>query len=137
MNNDFFDIAIKEAQKAYKKNEIPIGAVLVKKDDFFVKSHNNRQKKHYILGHAQINAILKAEKVLKDWRLDGFEMYVTLEPCKMCKMIIQEARISKVYYLIKQEGVENSQYIFVENYNVDKIECYKKMLKDFFGKLRQ
>ena len=42
MNNDFFDIAIKEAQKAYKKNEIPIGAVLVKKDDFFVKSHNNR-----------------------------------------------------------------------------------------------
>jgi len=82
---DFFDVALLEAQKAFKKGEIPVGAVIVKDNKIIAKSHNNRQKKFNVYGHAEINCIIKAAKKIKDWRLDDCEMYVTLEPCDLCK----------------------------------------------------
>ena len=135
--NKYMKIAYKEALKAYRKDEIPVGAVIVHNNKVVAKAHNDRQKKYNVLGHAEINAILKAEKKLKDWRLDKCEMYVTLEPCKMCQMIIEESRINKINYLIsqKKDTKNNIKYIQTNDCNNIKEE-YKKILNNFFKKLR-
>lgn len=131
----YFGIAYKEALKAYKKDEIPVGAVIVKNDKIIAKSHNDRQKKHKIIGHAEINVILKAEKKLNDWRLDGCELYVTLEPCNMCDVIIKESRITKVHYLItnpQKNSTNKKQTIFNNEISIK----YQKLLTNFFENLR-
>lgn len=137
--NKYFEIAYEEALKAYKKNEIPVGAIIVKNEKVIAKSHNNRQKKHNVFGHAEISCILKAEKKLKDWRLDECDLYVTLEPCDMCKLIIEKARIKNVYYLTEQ-NYKKDEY---EKINVLQTnDCnslknnYENLLKNFFNKLR-
>ena len=136
MNNQYMLCAYKEAIKAYKDNEIPVGAVIVYKDKIIAKGKNNRQKKHNVLGHAEINVILTAEKKLKDWRLDNCDLYVTLEPCKMCKSIIKECRIKNVYYLSKQFHDDNDN-LFIQTNDCVKIQKeYEKILKNFFQKLR-
>lgn len=127
----------KEALKAYKKGEIPVGALIVKKTKIIAKSHNNRQKHHVLLGHAEINCILKAEKKLKDWRLDECEMYVTLSPCNMCEVFIKESRIKKVYFLLKQPNFDakNSDFVQIDGFEEEKSR-YEKLLKKFFEQLR-
>ena len=129
----YFEMALKEAKKAFKKDEIPVGAVIVKDSQIIAKSHNNRQKKHWIFGHAEINCILKAEKKIKDWRLDECELYVTLEPCDMCKIFIKEARIKKINYILTRNGKN------INDTNVRKEICgeYKRLLQAFFENLRQ
>ena len=135
--NKYMKIAYKEALKAYRKDEIPVGVVIVHNNKVVAKVHNDRQKKYNVLGHAEINAILKAEKKLKDWRLDKCEMYVTLEPCKMCQMIIEESRINKINYLIsqKKDTKNNIKYMQTNDCN-DIKEEYQKILNNFFKKLR-
>lgn len=136
---NFFEIAYKEALKAYKRNEIPVGAVIVKNGKIIAKSSNNRQKNNDILGHAEINCIKKAAKKQKDWRLDDYELYVTLEPCNMCNAIIEETRISKVYFLIKQENLskKTSKTPKTQTNDCNKLkEEYILLLKSFFNKLR-
>ena len=134
--NEYMQIAYNEAIKAYKKHEIPVGTVIVKNNKVIAKSHNNRQYKYNVLGHAEINAILKAEKKLKDWRLDGCTMYVTLAPCQMCQMIINESRIDKVYYLLNQKNQNNAKNITQTN-DCKKIKIeYQKIVDNFFKKLR-
>lgn len=131
----FFEIAYNEALKAYNKNEIPVGAIIVKNNKIIAKSHNNRQKKCKVIGHAEINAILKAEKKLHDWRLDGCELYVTLEPCKMCEEIIKECRIEKVNFLLnKPENAKTNKKQTLFNTKLE--EKYKKLLSNFFDNLR-
>ncbi len=90
--------ALKEAQKAFRKDEVPVGCILVKGDKIIARAHNQRQKKHDVLGHAEILAIKKASKKLHAWILDDVTMYVTLEPCLMCAGAILQARIAKVIY---------------------------------------
>ena len=138
MNKHFFEVAYKEAIKAYKNNEIPVGTVIVKNGKVVSKAHNNRQVKKNILGHAEINAILKAEKYNNDWRLDGFDLYVTLFPCEMCQIIIKEARISNVYYLVDNKNVKKiiKNCTKIDNYN-DIVKNYKNIIDDFFKKLRK
>lgn len=88
--------ALKEAQKSLKKDEVPIGAVIVKDGKVIAKGHNMRERKQNALLHAEIVAINKACKKLKSWRLENCELYVTLEPCPMCAGAIANARIKKV-----------------------------------------
>ena len=126
----YMEIAYKESLKANKKNEIPVGAVIVKNNKIISKAKNNRQKKYNVLGHAEIIAILKAEKKLKDWRLDGCTLYVTLEPCDMCYKIINESRIDKVEYLVSKNKVVNKKYKELSN-------KYQEKLVHFFKKLRK
>ena len=135
--NKYMEMAYKESLKAYKKNEIPVGTVIVFNNNVITKTHNDRQKKYNVLGHAEIKAILKAEKKLKDWRLDQCQMYVTLEPCKMCQTIIEESRINKIYYLISQKNDTkiNNKYIQTNDCN-DIKKQYQKILNNFFKKLR-
>lgn len=131
----YMEIALKEAIKAYKNKEIPVGAVIIKNGKIISKSNNNRQYKYSVLGHAEINAILKAEKKLKDWRLDGCSLYVTLEPCEMCSLIIKESRIDNVFYLISKQNQSNNN--FTQTNDCIKLQKeYQKLLDDFFKKLR-
>ncbi|MDO4282153.1 MAG: nucleoside deaminase [Clostridia bacterium] len=95
--NEYMKEAYKEAKKAYKKLEVPVGAVLVKDGKIIAKAHNLREKKNSSLAHAEILCIEKACKKLNSWRLDGSELYVTLEPCSMCAGAIIQSRIKKVY----------------------------------------
>ena len=138
--NDFMISAFKEAKKAYKCGEIPVGAIIVDKNGkILAKSRNNRQNMHNVLGHAEINAIIKAEKKVKDWRLDGSTLYVTLEPCEMCEMIINESRIDNVYYLlpkINKKNSTNTKISEIQGYKFLKEE-YKMLLDSFFENLRQ
>lgn len=135
---NYISIAYQEAIKAYKKKEIPVGAVIVKNNKIIAKARNNRQKKFNLFGHAEINCILKAEKKVKDWRLDDCEMYVTLAPCEMCRLFINESRIKKVYYLTSNEKQEIANKRF-KQINCDKklINDYKKILTSFFSELRK
>ena len=91
-------LAIKEAVKAKEKDEVPIGAVLVLDGKVIAKGHNLMEKTQLATAHAEINVINKACKKLKSWRLDGAELYVTIEPCSMCAGAIANARIKKVYF---------------------------------------
>ncbi len=100
---DFMQEAIKEANKSLKKNEVPIGAVIVQNGKIIAKGHNVREKKQNALLHAEIVAINKACKKLHSWRLENCEMFVTLEPCPMCAGAISNARISKLTYACQEK----------------------------------
>lgn len=93
----FMKEALKQAQKAYAMGEVPIGCVIVYRDKIIARGYNRRMHDKNTLSHAELNAIRKASTKLGDWRLDGCEMYVTLEPCQMCSGAIVQARIKKVY----------------------------------------
>jgi len=90
--------ALKEAKKAELIDEVPIGCVIVKDDKIIARGHNQRETNQSPIGHAEIVAINKASKKLKSWRLEGCDIYVTLEPCIMCSGAIIQSRINKVYY---------------------------------------
>ena len=94
MKTEFMKEALKLAEKAKQKGEVPIGAVVVKDGKIISKGFNKRESKQNALLHAEIEAIHKACKKLKSWRLDGCEIYVTLEPCLMCLGAILNARIN-------------------------------------------
>lgn len=94
----FMKAALKEAEKAERKEEVPIGCVIVKDGKIFARAHNLRQTKRLATAHAEVLAIEKACRKIKDWRLDGYEIFITLEPCAMCAGAIANARISKVYF---------------------------------------
>lgn len=138
MKEEFIFAAYKESLKAYNRNEVPIGAVLVKDGKIIAKGYNKKITNRNPMAHAEINCILKATKKFKTWRLDNCELYVTMEPCEMCRQIIAEARIKKVYFFTERLKFKNNykqtKYLLIEN----KIICnkYKKILKDFFAKLR-
>lgn len=99
---DYMIYALKQAKEAYHNDEVPIGAVIVKDNKIIARGQNRREKTQNALMHAEICAIDKACKKLKSWRLDGCQMYVTLEPCPMCAGAIVNARIEKVIYACKQ-----------------------------------
>jgi len=101
--------AIKEAVKAYKRNEVPVGAVIVKNNKILAKARNKRQSTNNVLGHAEIIALMKAQKKLKDWRLYDCDLYVTLKPCELCESAIKESRLSNVFYLA-EKGEHKKQY---------------------------
>lgn len=100
---DFMKEALKEAEKALKEDEVPIGAVIVVDGKIIARGHNKREKSQNAIKHAEIIAIEKACKKLKSWRLENAEIYITLEPCPMCAGAIANARISKVIYGCKEK----------------------------------
>lgn len=89
--------AIRQAKKAEKIDDVPIGCIIVYKGEIIARGYNRRNADKNTLSHAELNAIKKASKKIGDWRLDDCEMYVTLEPCQMCSGAIVQSRIKKVY----------------------------------------
>ena len=94
---EYMNLALQEALKAYKKDEVPVGAIIVKNGKIIAKAHNLKEKRQCVIEHAEIIAIRRASKKLRSWHLDECIMYVTLEPCQMCMGAIINARLSKVY----------------------------------------
>lgn len=132
---NYMDEALKQAKKAYKKDEIPVGCVIVKDNKIIAKGRNNREKKHNVLGHAEINALLRAQKKLKTWKLNDCDLYVTLKPCSMCETIIKQARIKNVYYLVDKLEFKKEYY----KTNIEKLNYtnnYKEILGSFFANKR-
>ena len=144
----FMKEALKEAQIAYDKKEIPVGAVIVKDNKIIARAHNVKEEKNDTTKHAEIIAIQKASKKLNAWRLTGCEMYVTLEPCSMCAGALIQSRISKVYIgtMDYKTGACGSVLNLLKDYEFNhKVEMEKdilqedceKILKDFFKELRK
>lgn len=98
INEKFMLEAIKEAEKAYDKEECPIGCVIVKDGKILVRSHNLRVTRGNALMHAEVIAIDKACRKIGDFRLEDCDMYVTLEPCTMCAGAVIQSRIRKIYF---------------------------------------
>ncbi len=96
MNERYMREALKEARKAIRLGEVPIGCVIVYQDKIIGRGYNKRNTRKTTLAHAELIAIQKASKAMGDWRLEDCTMYVTLEPCQMCSGAIVQARIKKV-----------------------------------------
>jgi tRNA(adenine34) deaminase len=143
---DFMHEAYKEAKKALKKNEVPVGAVVVYKNKIIAKGHNTREKTQSFHAHAEFIAMMKAARFLGTWRLDECEVYVTMEPCPMCAGAMIQSRIKKVHYATKdlKSGVVDSiinmfdlpfnHHVQVERGLMEKES--ETLLKDFFKTLR-
>ena len=139
--------ALKEAKKAYKKDEIPVGAVIVKNGEIIARGHNLKELKKDTTKHAEMIAIQRASKKLEAWRLEGCKLYVTLEPCTMCAGAIINARIKEVIIGTSdpKTGACGSVLNLFEDYKFNhKVTCKmgvmqketEKIMKDFFKDLR-
>lgn len=140
MKDDYFlKIALKEALIAFNKNEVPVGAVIVKDGKILAKAHNKKEEQNDVLSHAEILAIKKASKKIGDWRLKDCVMYVTLKPCSMCLSVINQSRISKVFYILEDNFLKKNDYfqnlIKINNFFLEK--KVKLIVRDFFVNCRK
>ncbi|RZD16469.1 MAG: nucleoside deaminase [Candidatus Acididesulfobacter guangdongensis] len=108
----FMKAAIEEASDSYRTGEVPVGAVIVKNNKIISASSNSVEKDLSSVMHAEIKAIMSAQKILNSWRLSGCTLYVTLEPCLMCCGAIILSRMDKVIYAADdpKTGAVNSLY---------------------------
>ena len=147
MKREFMLEAIKLAKIAASEGEVPVGAVIVKDGKIIAKGRNEREKKQNALSHAEIEAINNACNALGSWRLDGCEMYVTLEPCPMCAGAIINSRIKTLVfgaYDSKMGSIDSVVNLCDYLYN-HKVEVYGgicedeclSILKEFFENLRE
>ena len=133
--NKYMELALKEAEKSIKKDDVPVGAIIVQDGKIIAKAHNTKEKNKMVTRHAEINAIEKACKKNKSWYLNNCELYVTLEPCNMCMGAIEQARIKKVYYAAPQEKKDVFKTTIKKQ--IEGIEYSKKLLKNFFENKRK
>ena len=137
--------ALKEAQKAYNKMDVPVGCVIVYNGKIIARGYNKREKDQNVIKHAEIEAIDKACKALKSWRLNDCTIYTTLFPCPMCASAIQQSRISKLVYLNNTNNKAlndiSLNILFNENLihrvKIDKIFLENSIIDDFFEKIRK
>ena len=144
----YMKLALKQAMKAKQKDEVPVGAVIVKDDVVIARGYNLRESSFDPTSHAEINAIRKACKKMKSWRLEGATIYVTVEPCSMCAGAILWTRIKRVVYGAKdlKGGALGTTYNLYEikklnhypeiTSGVLKDEC-SSLISDFFKEKRQ
>ena len=138
MKEEYFNILIKLAKKASKMDEVPISAIIVKNNKIIAKAINKREKEQNVLNHAEIIAIKKASRKLKNWRLFDCDLYVTLKPCNMCENIIKQSKLRNVYYLLDKPETkkEYDKTQFVKTNICTYEQMYSKILTDFFQKKR-
>ena len=138
--------ALLEAKKAFDKNEVPVGAVVVYKNEIIARAHNNRVETKNFYGHAEFLALIEASKVIGDWRLEECDVYVTLEPCPMCAGAMIQSRVHALYYGAldpKSGAIESKLKMNDLNFN-HKIQIHSgikqdessELLKNFFKKIR-
>lgn len=135
----YMNLALEEARKASKKNEVPIGCVIVQDGKVISKAYNRKTLDNVATYHAEVLAIEKACKRLNTWYLDDCTLYTTVEPCLMCTGAILQSRISKVVYGVKNDAfgyLSKADYLKIEIVdNVMKEEC-GEILTDFFKEKR-
>ena len=143
MELKYMKLALKFASEAYKMNEVPVGTVIVKDGKVISYAFNKKECNKSVLEHAELIAIRQAEKVLDNWRLDGCDLYVTLDPCPMCASAIKQARISNVFSALQNSDSFNTELInqiFSTIKNNPKVNFYtnlcplesQKLLSSFF-----
>ena len=142
----FMKKALKEAEKAYNKGEVPVGAVIVKDGKIISRGHNLKEIKKDTIMHAEIIAIEKASKKLDAWRLENCDIYVTMEPCPMCMGAIINSRIRKIYYGIPDlkagacgsvNDLTTYKFNHIPTYEKNVLgEESKELLQKFFKELR-
>ncbi len=139
MDTEIFNVLMENTNKSLKNGDVPVGAVIVKAGKIIASGFNTREKDQNVLGHAEINVILEAQKILNNWNLSGCDLYVTLAPCSMCLEVIKQSRLSNVYYLLdkptfkKEFNKTNLQKINTIIYETK----YASMLSNFFKNLRE
>ena len=143
----YMNEALKQAKKAMKINEVPIGCVIVHNGKIIARGDNRRNSDKSTGAQAEIIAIRKAGKIIGDWRLEDCVMYVTLEPCPMCAGAIVQARIPRVVMgtMNSKAGCAGSVINILQleklNHQVEiekgvlQEEC-QKIMQDFFKELR-
>ncbi len=140
-------LALEQARRAEAAGEVPIGAVVVKGDRVIAMAHNSPRTDHDPTAHAEIAAIRAAARALGEERLDGCDLWVTLEPCAMCAGAISHARIARLYYAAsdpKGGAVEHGARVFEQAQCLHAPEVYAGMgaeeaagmLKAFFATRR-
>ncbi len=144
---DFMRLALKQAEIAGKKGDVPIGAIIVKENKIIAKGYNLKEKKNNAILHAEIVAINKASKKLKNWRLNDCILFSTVEPCIMCAGAIYHARIKQVFYGCSDPkfggygSLTNIQQLktnhYVETTGQIMAEQSAQLLKDFFKDKRR
>lgn len=139
--------ALELAQEAADAGEVPVGCVIVRDGAVISRGRNRREEKQAVSSHAELEAMAQANAAVGSWRLEGCELYVTLEPCPMCAGAILNARIARVYYGARDSafgacgGVTN---LFMEEFpnrpalvgGILAADC-QAVLTEFFGKLRR
>lgn len=148
MHEYYMSLALKEAERAFMLDEVPVGAVIVKNDTLISRGHNIRETIKSATGHAEIAAIEEACRVLGGWRLIDCDLYVTLEPCPMCAGAAVNARINRIIFgaYDQRAGACGSVYNIANderlNHRIEVIpgvleaEC-KELLQEFFKKKRK
>lgn len=147
-NVKYMQMALNKARIAYQRGEAPVGAVIVKDGEVIARAYNKRETLRDPTAHAEVLAIKKASRKLGSWRLNGCDLYVTLEPCPMCAGAIIQSRIANVYFGardLKAGAVGSVINLFeVERFNhkvrfcggVLENEC-SEILTNFFSMLRE
>lgn len=139
MDTEIFNILMENTNKSLENNDVPVGAVIVKDGKVLAFGYNTREKDKNVLGHAEINAILEAQKILNNWNLSGCDLYVTLVPCSMCLEIIKQSRIDTIYYLL-DKPVSKKEFYKTKMQKINDASYenkYADILSDFFKKLRE
>lgn len=147
MKNNFMLEALRQAKIAFEKDEVPVGAVIVEGEEIIAAAHNQNLSLNDPTAHAEILTLRQAAQIKNSSRLDGCDLYVTLEPCAMCASAIALARIRRVYYAASDEkfgAVENGARIFnssschhhPEIYSGISEEESRELLQSFFRSKR-
>ncbi|MCL2846454.1 MAG: nucleoside deaminase [Firmicutes bacterium] len=142
VTKDYMVDAFKEAEQAYNRGEVPIGAVIVRGDKIIARGFNKRERTQNALNHAEIIAIKRACKKLKSWRLDDCTMYVTLQPCVMCAGAILNSRIKKVVIGARSDRINDLEIFTNNNLNwkteveISEQEVCSEILRKFFAEKR-
>ena len=149
MNEDekWMSLALEQARKAEEEDEVPVGAVLVKDGLLIAKAHNRPISTNDPTAHAEIQLLRAAGKKLKNYRLTGTSLYVTLEPCAMCLGAIMHARVERIVFgaYDPKTGVCGSSENLIDancfNHKIDLVSGVlenesKQLLKNFFNSRR-
>lgn len=109
---DYMELAFREAEEAYKKNEVPVGAVVVFENKIIGRGHNQTESLHDATAHAEIIALSAASNHFGDWRLENCILVSTLEPCAMCAGAAVLSRIKTIVYGAKDPKFGGCESIF-------------------------
>lgn len=144
---EYMRLALAQARKAAESGEVPIGAVVVKDGEVIAAGHNAPRERRDPTSHAEMEAIRAAARILGNERLEGCELWVTLEPCAMCAGAIVHARIARLYYGAadpKGGAVEHGARVFEQEQCLHRPEVYPgigeaesaDLLREFFQRRR-
>ena len=135
MFNPYMNEAIRLAEIAGKSGEIPVGAVVVQNGEIIASGYNLREKTHSAAAHAEIVALSRAGEKLRRWQLYDCDLYVTLQPCEMCRGAIAQARFKSVYFGAYDKNTEFVMKNIQVYGGIMEDEC-TEVLNKFFDGLR-